>query len=288
MTTIDDIHDLHRILVEHPEWRSELRNIILTQELLEVPDRLDTLTATVQALADTSSALLEHAEATNRRLDSMETHMDNMESHMGGMETRMGGVETRMDSMESRMDTLQSSMDEVKSDVRELKTDVGTLKTDMGSLTTTVDKLRGDGLEDRLTSLIPPLLSREFDVRRVYSMWASRTLASNQRRDEFERTLEEASDSGRITDDEETRLQVTDLIVRSQRKSDRSTLWFAVEASGVISDEDVTRVVRSVNAIRKVYAQDAIPIVYGYEISDENMALASEHDVRVYLNPDRR
>lgn len=260
MTTIDDIHDLHRILVEHPEWRSELRNIILTEELLEVPDRLDTLTATVQALADTSSALLEHAEVTNRRLDSVETRLDN----------------------------LQVSMDEVKSDVRELKTDVRELKTDVGSLTTTVDKLRGDGLEDRLTSLIPPLLSREFDVRRVYSMWASRTLASNERRDEFEKTLEEASDSGRITDDEETRLQVTDLIVRSQRKSDRSTLWFAVEASGVISDEDVTRAMRSVNAIKKVYAQDAIPIVYGYEISDENIALASEHEVRVYLNPDRR
>ena len=56
----------------------------------------------------------------------------------------------------------------------------------------------------------------------------------------------------------------------------------------MIRDEDVTRVVRSVNAIKKVYAQDAIPIVYGYEISDENKALASEHDVRVYLNPDRR
>ena len=56
----------------------------------------------------------------------------------------------------------------------------------------------------------------------------------------------------------------------------------------MIRDEDVTRVVRSVNAIKKVYAQDAIPIVYGYEISDENMALASEHDVRVYLNPGRR
>lgn len=253
MTTINDIQDLHRILIEHPEWRDELRKIILTQELLDVPGRLDELTATVQALVDTSAALLEHAEATNRRLDSMES--------------RMEGMESRMESMDSRMDNLNTTVQNLK---------------------ISVDRLRGDGLEDRLPNLIPPLVSREFDVRRIYPMWASRTLASNDRREEFERTLEEASDEGRITDDDETRLRVTDLIARSQRKSDRSTLWFAVEASGVISDEDVTRVVRSVNAIKKVYAQDAIPIVYGYEISDENRALASEHDVRVYLSPDRR
>ena len=252
MTTINDIQDLHRILIEHPEWRDELRKIILTQELLDVPSRLDELTATVQALADTSAALLEHAEATNRRLDSMES--------------RMEGMESRMESMDSRMDNLNTTVQNLK---------------------ISVDRLRGDGLEDRLPNLIPPLVSREFDVRRIYPMWASRTLASNDRREEFERILEEASDEGRITDDDETRLRVTDLIARSQRKSDRSTLWFAVEASGVISDEDVTRVVRSVNAIKKVYAQDAIPIVYGYEISDENRALASEYDVRVYLSPDR-
>ena len=161
------------------------------------------------------------------------------------------------------------------------------LTTSVDDLKTALDKLRGDRLERRLTGLIPPLLIREFDVRRVYSMWASRILEANERRNEFERTFEEASDSGRITDDDEIYLQVTDLIVRSQRKSDRSTLWFAVEASGVISDEDVTCVRRSANALNRIYGQDAIPIVYGYEISDENMALASENDVRVYLNPDR-
>ena len=192
------------------------------------------------------------------------------------------------ENTENRLDSLETKMDGLTTKVDGLTTKVDGLDTKVDGLATTVDKLRGDGLEDRLTGLIPPLVSREFDVRRVYSMLASRTLAANERRDEFEKTLEEAADSGRITDDEETRLQVTDLIVRSQRKSDRSTLWFAVEASGVISDEDVTRVRRSANALNRIYGQDAIPLVYGYEISDENKALASEHEVHVFLNPDRR
>ena len=261
MTTINDIHDLHRILVEHPEWRSELRNIILTRELLEVPDRLDALTLTVQALTATVQDL---AETTGRRLDSLESRVDALTATVQALaettDRRMAIFESRMDSMDTEMRNFRIS----------------------------VDRLRGDGLEHRLAGLIPPLVSREFDVRRVYPMSASMTLASNDRREEFEMTLEEASDAGKITDDEETRLRVTDLVVRSQRKSDRSTLWFAVESSGVLNGDDVTRALRSANAIRKIHEQDAIPVVYGYEISDENRALASEVGVHVFLNSERR
>jgi hypothetical protein len=81
--------------------------------------------------------------------------------------------------------------------------------------------------------------------------------------------LEQASDDGVISDDDETRIRVTDLLLRSQRKADRSTLWFVVEASGVINYEDITRANRTANAIAKIYEQDAVPIVYGYQIQDE-------------------
>ena len=55
MTTINTIHDLHHILVEHPEWRSELRNVLLTEELLELPQRF-----------------AEYTKVTDKRLDRIE------------------------------------------------------------------------------------------------------------------------------------------------------------------------------------------------------------------------
>ena len=58
MTTISTIHDLHRILVEHPEWRSELRRILLTEELLELPQRF-----------------AEYAKATDEKLDALTTEV---------------------------------------------------------------------------------------------------------------------------------------------------------------------------------------------------------------------
>ena len=62
MTTIDTIHDLSRILREHPEWREELRRTLLTEEVLALPQRL----AEYAEKADRS------LEAAERRLEAVD------------------------------------------------------------------------------------------------------------------------------------------------------------------------------------------------------------------------
>ena len=158
------------------------------------------------------------------------------------------------------------------------------LQTAVRSLVDTMSKLRGDMLESKLTSKIPPLIAQQFDVRRVYPIWTNGLLPVHPRIEEFEKALEEAADEGKITDDDETRLRVTDLIVRSQRRSDRSTLWFAVEASGVINANDITRAKHSADVLREIHAQAAIPVVYGYQISDRYRELADDLQVPVFLD----
>lgn len=63
MTTINTIHDLHRILLDHPEWQSELRNILLTEELLALPKIVDQLTKNVDQLTRAVGALRENTES---------------------------------------------------------------------------------------------------------------------------------------------------------------------------------------------------------------------------------
>ncbi len=36
--TVADFHDFVRLLWENPQWRAELRRLVLTDELLELPD----------------------------------------------------------------------------------------------------------------------------------------------------------------------------------------------------------------------------------------------------------
>ena len=281
MTTVNDIQDLVRIIEEHPEWRSELQRVLLTQQLLEVPDRLDRLTATVEVLADTAAALLQHAEATNTRLSSIEQSVEALLKHAEATNKRLDNLEVRMDGVETRLDGVETRLSDVE-------TRLGDVETRLGRVEETTNALRGDVLEVRLTNKIPPLVSRHFDVRRIYPVWSDGFLPANPRIQEFQTSVEGATDEGKITDDDETRLKVTDLVVRSQRKSDGSTLWFAVEASGVIGEEDITRAKQSSDVLRKVYNQDAMPLVYGYHISDTDRDLANQLDVRVFLDPDRR
>ena len=53
MTTINDIHDLVELLQNHPEWAETLRNLILTKELLALPQ---TMAKALQDWAETNQA----------------------------------------------------------------------------------------------------------------------------------------------------------------------------------------------------------------------------------------
>src|SRR4030095_13036283 len=55
--TVEEFHDLVRILEERPEWRNELRRLILTDQLLALPEQLAELRAyTEQRFQDLAAA----------------------------------------------------------------------------------------------------------------------------------------------------------------------------------------------------------------------------------------
>ncbi|MDQ7030817.1 MAG: hypothetical protein Q9O62_14115 [Ardenticatenia bacterium] len=102
--TVHDFHDLVRLLKAYPEWQAELRHLLLSEEILALPDlarellraheraaerldrleatvaelveahrraeeRLDRLEATVAELARNQQALLEAHRRAEERLD---------------------------------------------------------------------------------------------------------------------------------------------------------------------------------------------------------------------------
>ena len=230
MATINTIQDLIRLLRENEEWRNAVRRELLTEELLELPQRF-----------------AEYVAANDK--------------WRGGMDEWRGDVDKWRGDVDQKLDSLQIS----------------------------VDSLRGTALETKMYTKLAPLVAREFDVKRVRRILSPGTdyLAIAGYRSEFMGKVEDAAEDGVISEDDETRIQVTDLIMRSLRKSDGSVLWFAIEASGVINDDDITRAKRSADIITKVYDQDAEPLVYGYRIHDRQRKLSGELGVRVYLDPDR-
>lgn len=248
MATISDIHDISRALRENPEWREEIRRELLTAELLALPDSHAALTARVDALTARVDALTIEVRALTTKVDALTAEV----------RAFVEATTHRLDAMDERMDGMQYRL----------------------------DQLWGDRLEAKLPKKLPTLLIREFDVRRTHPVWAASRAGMFRRSPQFEDDIEAAADAGKITEHEAGRLQATDMIMRARRNSGGATIWFAVEASGVINTDDIERARQSADAIKKMYEQEVVPMVYGYRIPYPQREQAIEQGVRVFIDPD--
>ena len=67
-TAINDISDLARVLKEHPEWAETLRSLLLTRELVELPEKVAQLTERVDRLILWLEEFVREQRETNREL----------------------------------------------------------------------------------------------------------------------------------------------------------------------------------------------------------------------------
>ncbi|MDR7600651.1 MAG: hypothetical protein QN191_11925, partial [Armatimonadota bacterium] len=70
--TVRDFHSLVRLLEQRPEWRAQLRRLLLSQELLRLPRLVRQLSADVQKLQQTTAELVGSQKATEQRLQRLE------------------------------------------------------------------------------------------------------------------------------------------------------------------------------------------------------------------------
>ena len=245
MTTFNTVEELFQILDSDPQLLEAIRARILTPGLLRLPE--------------SQASLVEEVRTLGARVDDLTARVD--------------ALTARMDDLAARLDAF----------IAEMRAFVAATNQNFDRMQTQLDKMRGDYLESRLPSVMLPLLSRECDVRRTYIINSAHGGAAWYRLEEFFDKIADAADEQVITDDEEVRVLATDMIIGAQRKSDRSTQWFTIEASGVINRDDIDRVRTSADAIMKVYEQDAIPVTYGYQVHQAVRQYARESGVRVFI-----
>lgn len=127
MTTLNTTEDLLRVARANPEFREQFRRLILTEELMAVPDDIKELRAVTANLAVAAEALLEHASATNQRLNNIDERISRNHEH--AME-RMRGIDEQIASLvqgmadyktatENRFAEVQASISRVEGTVRE-------------------------------------------------------------------------------------------------------------------------------------------------------------------------
>ena len=178
---------------------------------------------------------------------------------------------------------MPARLERVEADVAEMKLDIAALKSDVSELKSDVAVLKGDSLEAKLHRRARPLLSQKFQLRRVRVLHS--TLQEMQ--PELSRPVESALDGGIISDAQETRIDATDIILRGQRRGDRTPVWVAVEASNDIGQSDVRRASDSAEALRAVFQQDVIAVVMGYRVRPQDEQRADKASVHIQLLSER-
>ena len=245
MTTINDISDLARILQERPEWLSTIRGLVLTEELLRLPETMAALTKTVDELARQTA---EQFRVVNERLGHLETDVA-----------------------------------ELKTDVAELKTDVGGLKTEqartnrrLGRIENQVSDLRGSILEITAARQIAPRVIQQMGLYHCDTLVGpgiplAQDKINEIRQAELDGIVEFGSDQVRWAD----------LVLHGRRSSDNQPVWLVVEASAKIDEHDISRARHRADILAAVYREDAIAVVVGESIDDRDRARAGDAEVSV-------
>ena len=126
---VQDFRDLVQLLEERPEWRAEMRRLVLSDEYLTLPEQL----------AEIRREIAEMRRDFERRLNRVQGRLDQLTDDVGQLKTDVG---------------------QLKTDMGQLQTDVGRLQTDVGRLTDDVGELKGQGLERRYREHAPSYFSR--------------------------------------------------------------------------------------------------------------------------------
>ena len=228
--TMDDFHDLIRLIETRPEWRVELRRLVLTEELLAVPDHLAALRARSE---EQFQALVEAQQRTNiqlatltERVTALAAAQERMDSQLATLTERvtaLAAAQERMDSqlatLTERVTALAAAQERMDSQLATLTEQVSALTRVVHTLTVDVGTLKGKSLEADYRSRGHAYLSRV--VRRPHVLTS----------DELMTLIEDARDRGVLSDIEAQDLYETDLVVRGRSSEDGTEVYLVVEVS---------------------------------------------------------
>ena len=252
MATINTFQDLKRILVENPDWLNELRQIILTHELMTLPARFEEFKQSTNERLDSLAAMI----TENRRL------IEGNSGQIEGNRRLIEGNRRLIEGNSGQIEGLRSELDAVKIDVGELK---------------------GRSLEGKLASQGFSKVSASLGLGRDRLL---RPPSYGRPSQEFNDALWDGLTSGVITRTEYDRLLDTDAIIQTTGNMNGRSgpAYIVVEASFTANWDDLDRVLKSAAALGKLFAE--VPIhaaLYCCAIPDQLRAEAERQNAAIII-----
>jgi hypothetical protein len=216
--TVEDFHDLVQLLGDRPEWRADLRRLVLSDELIELPALTRGL-GDAQHRTETTVAALADAQ---RRTEAAVAQL---------VETQRG---------------MAADLAGLRAAIEKLAETVGAMGQEMQRRWYQIDDLRGWRMERQYNDNAPAYFSRL--VRR------SRALAKH----ELANLLDDALDAGKISPVDRHDLLLADAVVRGRRWDDGAEIYLVVEVSVGVGPDDVRRAADRASALSTFLPAQAV------------------------------
>ncbi len=151
MFSVQDFHDLIRILEEHPEWRSELRRLVLTDELLQLPravkelsDEVRQLTRAQLATEERFQVLAEALRQTQARVEELAQAQRRTEERVEQLAEAQRRTEERLEVLAARVEQLAEAQRRTEERLEVLAAQVEQLAEAQRSTDERLEALAGD------------------------------------------------------------------------------------------------------------------------------------------------
>ena len=254
--TLNDVSDLVRILQERPEWLETVRHVVISDELLSVPQQLaEFIRSTEEFIRSTNDFI----QATNENFRLVYERLDRLEA--GQAELRAG------------QDELRAGQDELRAGQAELKDSYIRQERRINSLEGRFSNFEGSDYERRLRNRLVFRAAHRFDlVRPVIAM--TQDIPSIP---QLTGIIHRAIRHGVITIGEADDLHEADIIIMSEH--DRHVV---LEVSLNADEDDLRRAVRRSRILATAANATVIPAIVTPNPSEFLRAQADAYGVDLF------
>ena len=248
MTTISNTADLLRLLRENPDFRDEVRRLLLSQELIELPERFARFEAYVER------------QFTEVRSD-------------------IARVDGDITEMRSNIIHIRGEVTELRGEVAELRGEVAELRGEVTEIHGDLGRLKGGEYERRVGRMFASYASGAFRQRHNRPLRRNRLLvgASQVPTAEYQDILANAVENGEISVAEMDDLQEADAVMTGQDQG--SAVYFVGEFSVTVNNHDIDRAISRASILSKATGSQTWPLVIGATIPDPQRARAEAEGV---------
>ena len=259
--TVEDFHDLVQLLEERPQWRAEMRRLVMSDEYLAVPEQIAELQRQTAELQRQTGDLQRQTAELQRQTGELQRQTAELQRETAELGRRL--EQLRLD-MERRFNDVDEKIDRLQGDVGQLKDDVGQLRGD-------VAQLKGNDLErryrERAYSYFGRLIlkGRIIEPQQLYEM------------------LDEAIERGVLSSRARDQVGSADLVMRGRWIADGRQVMVLAEISALVDLNDVRRAVDRAALLAKT-GTPVVPVVAGASVTERAADMARSHKVWQMLN----